>query len=59
MARDVSLIEVKNHGIVCPPSQSRQPLCIVSRKLDSIETVFFRFDCKFLTLLHTSFRYRK
>ena len=33
MARDVSHIEVQNYGMVCQPSQSRQPPCIVSRKL--------------------------
>ena len=30
MARDVYSIEVQNYGIAYSPSQSRQPLCIVS-----------------------------
>ena len=44
MARDVSLIEVQKYGKACPPSQSRLPLCIVSRKL-------FR-NCFFIVIVH-------
>ena len=33
MARDASHLEVQNYGMVCQPSQSRQPHSIVSRKI--------------------------
>ena len=35
MARDVSFIEVQKYEIACQPSQSRQPLHIVSVKLET------------------------
>ena len=36
MSRNV-LIEMLNCGIACQPSQSKQPLCVVSRKLSETE----------------------
>ena len=41
MARDAFRIEVQNYGMACQPSQSRQPPCIVSRKLSKAVLLYF------------------
>ena len=59
MARDVSHIEVQNYGMACQPSQSRQPPCIVSRKLFKKCSFHFDFRFELLTSLQIGFDHCK
>ena len=53
MARDASRIEVQNYGMPCQPRQSRQPPCIVSKKLskDCFLLIWFTFNLDIFTVI--------